>query len=548
MGKYFLKILPLFLIFAAGINQAQVTLQYVNLNANNINSFFYNTGIYDQDKRTSNTPGFEWPKGSNKFAIFTAGICLAAKINGQLRQAMGSYMGEYGPGYCVDSIPSTNSNFKIYKVSAGDNQNTNPDWANWGLMVPYGAPYVDANHNGIYEPAIDTPGVKYAASTIFICLTDGFEYTHSSGEGFGGGTLPIYAEVHLTAWAYTQTQYADMQFIKYQIINKSKKQWNNTYFSVVSDPDLGNSNDDYIGCDTVRKLGYCYNYSNNDNVYGANPPAVGIVLLKGMYNKSVIPNKDIGMSSFGFFTNTASLGPPCEKDPNGEPGPAYLMMKGFKKDSSNWLDVRKPLGFGHYERTKFCYYGDPEGNTGWTEYFGSVQNCDMGLHDSGIAIGTNPAGDRRFIISSGAENFTVNNGDTQTVYLCQLIARGTTNLNSVTKLKQLSDVAWNLYNNNWIIGISQISSIVPDKYALFQNYPNPFNPVTKIKFKIRNKDFVKLSIFEMLGKEISTLVNERLSAGEYEINFDGSLLSSGIYYYRINAGNYSEVKKMVLLK
>lgn len=542
------KILFLFLLFSFGINQAQVTLQYVNLNANNINSFFYNTGIFDQDKRTSNTPGFEWPKGSGKFAIFTAGLCLAARINGELREAMCSYSGEYAPGYCIDSIPYTNSGFKLYKVSAGDNQNTNPDWANWGLMVPYGAPYIDANHNGSYEPAIDTPGIRNAASTIFICMTDAFAGNHNAGEGFGGGILPIYAEVHMTVWAYNRVQYEDMQFIKYEIINKSKKQWTNTFMSIVSDPDLGNGNDDYIGCDTVRRLGYCYNYSNNDNVYGANPPSVGIRMFKGMINKSVIPNKDLGMSSFTYFTNSGSIGPFCETDPNGEPYPAYLMMKGLKKDSSNFLDVRKPLGFGHYERTKFCYYGDPQGNTGWTEYFGSVQNCDMGLLDSGVAIGTNPAGDRRFIISSGADNFTVNNGDTQTVYLCQLIARGTSNLNSVTKLKQLSDAAWNLYNNNWVIGIKQASIVVPDKYELYQNYPNPFNPVTRIKFKIRNNDFVKLSIFDLLGKEISTLVNEKLIAGEYEINFDGSFLSSGIYYYRINAGRYSEVKKMVLLK
>ncbi len=129
--------------------------------------------------------------------------------------AAASYKGEYAPGYCINGVPFTNSNFKIYKVSRGDNQNTNPDWLNWGLMVPYGAPFVDVNNNGTYEPAIDTPGVKNAASTLFLCMTDGFTFSHFGFEGFGGGTSPLFAEVHLTAWAYTQPSYADMQFLKF---------------------------------------------------------------------------------------------------------------------------------------------------------------------------------------------------------------------------------------------------------------------------------------------------------------------------------------------
>ncbi len=98
------------------------------------------------------------------------------------------------------------------------------------------------------------------------------------------------------------------------------------------------------------------------------------------------------------------------------------------------------------------------------------------------------------------------------------------------------------------IGIQKISNEIPDSYALNQNYPNPFNPVTKIKFSLPGKEHVKLIIYDMLGKEIAVLVNEELQAGSYQTEWDASGFSSGVYYYRLTAENYSETKKMVLIK
>ena len=91
-------------------------------------------------------------------------------------------------------------------------------------------------------------------------------------------------------------------------------------------------------------------------------------------------------------------------------------------------------------------------------------------------------------------------------------------------------------------------SAVPQKFNLFQNYPNPFNPSTKIKFVIPKSSFVILRVYDVLGNEVATLVNEKKSAGNYEINFDASKLSSGIYYYKLVTGNFSQVRKMVLIK
>jgi len=104
--------------------------------------------------------------------------------------------------------------------------------------------------------------------------------------------------------------------------------------------------------------------------------------------------------------------------------------------------------------------------------------------------------------------------------------------------------------------INNISSAVPDSFSLFQNYPNPFNPTTKIKFSIAASPVpskgegqeVSLKIFDILGKEVATLVNENLSPGTYEVEFNGSNYASGIYYYKLTATEFTETKKLILLK
>lgn len=85
-------------------------------------------------------------------------------------------------------------------------------------------------------------------------------------------------------------------------------------------------------------------------------------------------------------------------------------------------------------------------------------------------------------------------------------------------------------------------------YSLEQNYPNPFNPTTTIRFSVPERSFVTLKVFNILGNEVAELVNGNISAGEYEIPFNASELSSGVYFYKITAGNYSHTNKMLLLK
>ncbi len=99
-----------------------------------------------------------------------------------------------------------------------------------------------------------------------------------------------------------------------------------------------------------------------------------------------------------------------------------------------------------------------------------------------------------------------------------------------------------------LVGITPINNLVPKNYSLEQNYPNPFNPTTNINFSIPNSGLVKLVVFDVSGREVATLVNEVKPAGNYVVDYDASNLSSGVYFYRIDAGNFTETKKMLMIK
>jgi hypothetical protein len=114
------------------------------------------------------------------------------------------------------------------------------------------------------------------------------------------------------------------------------------------------------------------------------------------------------------------------------------------------------------------------------------------------------------------------------------------------------------YDNNsagafWIFfnpttGVSQISSNIPAKFKLKQNYPNPFNPSTSISFSVGTYGFTSLRVYDVLGREVAILVNEQKPAGTYTLQWNATALSSGVYFYRLQAGSLSETKKLLLLK
>jgi len=98
------------------------------------------------------------------------------------------------------------------------------------------------------------------------------------------------------------------------------------------------------------------------------------------------------------------------------------------------------------------------------------------------------------------------------------------------------------------VSVKDVGDGIPERFLIAQNYPNPFNPSTKIKYQIPELSFVTLKVFDFLGNEIATLVNEEKPVGSYEVNFSATALPSGVYFYRLQAGSFIETKKMVLMK
>lgn len=128
---------------------------------------------------------------------------------------------------------------------------------------------------------------------------------------------------------------------------------------------------------------------------------------------------------------------------------------------------------------------------------------------------------------------------------CTVIQAGSQQ--SINERKKLfkNAVRWLLFGN---IGIRSIGSGIPNKFDLSQNYPNPFNPSTNIRYDIPKNSFVQLIVFDLLGRKIETLVNEKQTTGIYEVSFNGGNMTSGIYFYKLSADGFSETKKMMLLK
>jgi len=99
-----------------------------------------------------------------------------------------------------------------------------------------------------------------------------------------------------------------------------------------------------------------------------------------------------------------------------------------------------------------------------------------------------------------------------------------------------------------VLSSDEVSNNIPNEFILEQNYPNPFNPSTVIGYQLAQSSYVSLKVYDLLGKEVAILVNEYMPAGHYEISFNAQQLANGTYFYEFRAGNYSKIKKMILLK
>jgi hypothetical protein len=115
-------------------------------------------------------------------------------------------------------------------------------------------------------------------------------------------------------------------------------------------------------------------------------------------------------------------------------------------------------------------------------------------------------------------------------------------------LRQRAERARIIYMSGGQVGVDEPRARVPSRYELLQNYPNPFNPITNIEFRMPTAEFVSLKVYNILGQEVRTLVNEKMDAGEHEVQFAIEASPSGVYIYRLKSGEFVATKKLVVIR
>ena len=184
------------------------------------------------------------------------------------------------------------------------------------------------------------------------------------------------------------------------------------------------------------------------------------------------------------------------------------------------------------------------GGNNWTEVFqttlGSWMNLKFINESTGYAINSNDS--TLFYTTNGGIIWIYQNIGSQ-INLRDI----NINLNGMGFIVGDYGKIYRTTNYGGIVSVTPVSEEIPD-YMLHQNFPNPFNPITRIKFAIPKSGSVRLRVYDQLGREVRTLVNEELFAGSYEYEFDGSGLASGVYFYRLESGEYVETRRMVILK
>jgi len=381
------------------------------------------------------------------------------------------------------------------------------DWAEWYLVVPYGAPYIE--RNGIpgfqpppafnYDPASgplftaesliaqkrDEPGVagvdpNVPADQVVWAVYNDLNRDLSRGLW---GSEPMGLEVQATLWAYNRPgPLSNVIFKRFRIINKGGVDTTGTgkrgsfwidsmYVGQWSDPDLGSGGDDFVGCDTLRNLAFAYNASPDDAVFGAfglPPASVGYALLGSpvfsgsaldtgvMDFRRVVQRRNLGMMSFAWSTFGVPLYPPGPRVPPWSPFVRfyYQMLRGYYPTGTA---VEKFYPFPPYiTPSRFPLSGDPVSGTGFidgTQY-------------------ARPPGDRRFIIASGP--FSLAPGDTQEVYLALVTGLGPTYLKSVSVMKQVAGAAKNMFSSGFSLPESPIVSA-------HLSFPTPNTSIVKIR-------------------------------------------------------------------
>ena len=523
--------------------------QYKNLDGNAINCTISSGGPF-ADYRATNSSGLEWPKGTGKTAIYTAGIWLGGihRPTKELRISHQYYDSEFQPGIIPDTFNTSTNNesiyidgsydprYRLYKINRNDtlHPTLNSDYREWPGDL--GAPYLDVNMNGVWDAGIDKP--QFFGDQQIWCVYNDANITCHNNFSL---SKPMGIEVQVLYAASRQFRYYEnSMFIRWRIINKSDADYDSVYFGIFSDFDLGDANDDLPGCDTLLNLGYVYNGSDFDpgtHGYGAQPPAVGFQLINGPRIPGVPSDsarvggiwrhgfRQLTMTSFVFVHPLAWL-------------PDWWWDGDYYYDSYYFLKGGYPrLTDLQDSRFKFTFSGDPIAKTG-----NLPENFPLGIF---------APQDIMILLSSGP--FTLAKRDTQEIVAALLICQGKNRLESLQFLKNLASYTLLEDFSGDAYFLPTPMPVAPELYALKQNYPNPFNPETVIQYELPGPAHAIVRIYNALGQLTATLVDEEKGAGIHRTVWNsttqsGAQAASGVYFYSLEANGSLFSRKMILIR
>ncbi|GMQ82757.1 MAG: hypothetical protein BMS9Abin05_2218 [Rhodothermia bacterium] len=531
------------------------------LEANNVRARILNTGglFYRGEPHV-----YEIPRGSGKHSLFAGSLWIAGQVGGNLRVAAASYSNnEFWAGPLDDGAnPPVDCRtydrvYSVYKTDIIDYETrgiATEDLRFWPTGL--GAPTLDAESNLIdlsgqsfslraerliNLSAGERPALRGNQSVWWVMNDRGNYHNTTDSE-------PLGIEVHGLAFAAINPFSAidNATLFQYRVLNKNAYPIREAYVGVFLDVDLGNFDDDYIGSDSVRGMGYVYNADDDDDGglgYGRAPPALGILFLEGPIADIDLkdndrdglvdePNERLRTTTFGSYPT-----PGIYHEPPLGIG-YYDFMRGRWRDGSrftvggNGTDDSNPA-------TNFVYSGDPVTGAFWSE-----------LNIDGRGTSSDP-GDRRLVISSGP--FSIEPGEEADFTFAIVWARGSDNLDSVTELRKAADLVRSAFEKGGWDSSRLYPPVVTQPgpspaAALGYNFPEPFSDRTTIRYRVPNYANVRLAIFDALGREVQTLVNEPKEKGEYAIRFDGANLPSGVYFYKIDMGRATAMRSMLLIK
>jgi len=467
------------------------------MNINFISTLIKNTGVSDIDAGQASS-GLIYPKGSGKTAVYQSGFLWGARYDSTVTNNIhiggtvyreGTQSGWItADGYVV---PEDSDVVRIWRVRpdvypGGPNVDLGPeandeakseadvrsqyetDWVQWPASI--GAPYDDVNEDGSYDPNVDVPGVPGANQTIWFVAND----QAPSRTSFMYGTDPMGMEMQVTMWAYSQTgALGNMFFRRYLLINKTDVlglnggegvSFDSMYVSMWSDPDVGDSGDDYAGSDTVLSVSYAYNGKGQDAIYGGTVPCVGFdffqgPLVTGIAGQDRNKNGVDDASDYGIFKNQ-QVGPGLINLPmtasyyyiNQDPTLTDPVQGSYPEGAVRWYRfMQGRIGLTNEPfvdpitglSTPFTLTGDPVAGTGWND-------------GQQFAYA-----DRRIGMASGP--FTMAPGDTQEVVVAEILAGASTGvdrLSAVALMKFYDQIAQVAYDNFFDLPVPPPAPIV----------------------------------------------------------------------------------------